>query len=188
MKRIIALLVLVCAITSLSAQGIIEPYKWNFEVRELPNDEVELQFVLKLENGWRIYSQYSDVNGPVPIKFCFNKSASYTRIGLVNEPTPKKEYDEIFGVELSYHTFFVTFTQKIKRKTKSNFKVKGSMEYQLCYEGNCRAPDKIQFVFNLVKRFYRQRFFYTCYLFNVLFLGNAKFICKGVDIFIWKTV
>lgn len=135
------------SILSLSAQ--IDPAHWSYKVKELPNNEVELQFVLKLDNGWHIYSQKSDPNGPIPSEFTFTEDKNYKRVGGVVEPKPHEEMDDIFKCVVRSFSGNVTFRQKIKRNTDQPFVVKGSMYYQLCNDGSCIAPDDKPFTFNV---------------------------------------
>ena len=130
-------------------QAQIDPAHWNFKVKELQNDEVALQFVLKLENGWHIYSQKSDPNGPIPSEFTFNEDKSYKRVGGVVEPKAHEEMDDIFKCVVRSFSGNVTFRQKIKRATDQPFTVNGSMYYQLCNDGSCIAPDDVPFTFKV---------------------------------------
>lgn len=135
------------AIMTLSAQ--IDPAHWSYKVKELPNDEVELQFVLKLDNGWHIYSQKSDPSGPIPSEFTFTKDKNYNLVGGVMEPKAHEEMDDIFKCVVRSFSGSVTFRQKIKRTTAQPFSVTGSMYYQLCNDGSCIAPDDKPFTFKV---------------------------------------
>lgn len=132
---------------TLSAQ--INPAHWSYKVKELPNSEVELQFVLKLDNGWHIYSQKSDPNGPIPSEFTFTEDKSYKRVGGVVEPKAHEEMDDIFKCVVRSFSGNVVFRQKIKRMDDKAFEVKGSMYYQLCNDGSCIAPDDVPFIFEV---------------------------------------
>lgn len=138
---------MMAAVMSLSAQ--INPAHWSYKVKELPNSEVELQFVLKLDNGWHIYSQKSDPNGPIPSEFTFKENKNFKRVGGVVEPKAHEEMDEIFKCVVRSFSGNVTFRQKIKRNSNEAFEVKGSMYYQLCNDGSCIAPDDVPFTFNV---------------------------------------
>ncbi|MBQ1409325.1 MAG: thioredoxin family protein [Bacteroidales bacterium] len=135
------------AIMSLSAQ--INPAHWKFNVKELPNNEVELQFQLRLESGWHFYSQKSDPSGPIPAEFSFTEDKNYKRIGGVVEPKAHEEMDDVFKCMVRSFSGNVTFRQKIKRNTDEAFTVDGSMYYQLCNDGSCIAPDDTPFSFKV---------------------------------------
>ena len=127
----------------------VNPAHWKFNVKEVSNDEVELQFQLTLDNGWHIYSQKSDPNGPIPSEYTFDNSVNYKRVGGVIEPKPHEEMDDIFKCVVRSFSGKVTFRQKIKRNTDKPFDVTGSMYYQLCNDGSCIAPDDVPFTFKV---------------------------------------
>lgn len=150
MKNIFKSLVLaLCLITFTTAFAQLNPAHWNFNVKELSSNEVELQFQLKLDDGWHIYSQKSDPNGPIPSEYTFEDNANYKRVGGVAEPKSHDEFDEIFKCTVRSFSGKVTFRQKIKRNTDKAFEVKGSMYYQLCNDGSCIAPDDVPFTFKV---------------------------------------
>lgn len=126
---------------------IMDPVKWNFSVRDLNETESELVFTAQLDNGWHLYSQHTDPNGPLAIYFEFNDSPDYKRIGGVNEPKPHEEMDDVFKCIVRSFSGKVTFRQKIVRLTKKNFKVTGTFGYQLCNDGSCIAPEDRDFSF-----------------------------------------
>lgn len=150
MKNIFKSLVLaLCLIPFASAFAQPNPAHWKFNVKELSATEVELQFQLKLDDGWHIYSQKSDPNGPIPSEYTFEDNAKYTRVGGVTEPKSHDEFDDIFKCTVRSFSGNVTFRQKIKRNTDKAFEVKGSMYYQLCNDGSCIAPDDVPFTFKV---------------------------------------
>ncbi|MBR4715030.1 MAG: thioredoxin family protein [Bacteroidales bacterium] len=150
MRNIFKSLVLaLCLIPFTTAFAQLNPAHWNFNVKELSSNEVELQFQLKLDEGWHIYSQKSDPNGPIPSEYTFEDNANYKRVGGVAEPKSHDEFDEIFKCTVRSFSGKVTFRQKIKRNTDKAFEVKGSMYYQLCNDGSCIAPDDVPFTFKV---------------------------------------
>lgn len=138
-----------CLIPFTTAFAQLNPAHWNFNAKELSANEVELQFQLKLDEGWHIYSQKSDPNGPIPSEYTFEDNANYKRVGGVAEPKSHDEFDEIFKCTVRSFSGKVTFRQKIKRNTDKAFEVKGSMYYQLCNDGSCIAPDDVPFTFKV---------------------------------------
>ncbi len=140
-----SLLFAVCLVAFSAAFAQVNPAHWNFNVKELSSSEVELQFQLKLDDGWHIYSQKSDPNGPIPSEYTFEDNANYKRVGGVAEPKSHDEFDDIFKCTVRSFSGKVTFRQKIKRNTAKAFEVKGSMYYQLCNDGSCIAPDDVPF-------------------------------------------
>lgn len=144
-----ALFFAVCLVAFSTAFAQVNPAHWKFNVKELSPTEVELQFQLKLDDGWHIYSQKSDPNGPIPSEYTFEDNANYKRVGGVAEPKPHEEFDDVFKCTVRSFSGNVTFRQKIKRNTDKPFEVKGSMYYQLCNDGSCIAPDDVPFTFKV---------------------------------------
>ena len=148
MKKTLLSLFLLLTASFVMAQ-IQNPVKWDYKVKELSNNEVELQFIAKMESGWHIYSQHTDPDGPLPLVFDFAKSNDYKCVGNVNEPKPHEEYDDLFGCTVRSFSGTTTFRQKVKRNNDKAFKISGTLSYQLCNDGSCIPPDDVDFVFNV---------------------------------------
>lgn len=148
MKKLFATLILALSCLLACAQ-VQNPAHWTFKVKEMANNEVELQFVVRLDNGWHIYSQHTDPNGPIALEFTFDDSKNYSRIGNVLEPKSHDEFDDVFKCVVKSFDGTVTFRQKIRRSTEKPFAVTGSLYYQLCNDGSCIAPDDVPFSFKV---------------------------------------
>ena len=128
---------------------IQDPVKWTYSVKDLNESETELQFIANLDEGWHLYSQYTDPAGPIAISFEFTPSNDYKLVGKVQEPKPHEEYDNDFKCTVRSFSGKVVFRQKIARLTDKNFKVNGTFSYQLCNDGSCIAPDDRDFSFSV---------------------------------------
>ena len=148
MKKILSFMLLLSLALMATAQ-IQDPVKWSFSVKDLNENESELIFTAQLDQGWHLYSQHTDPNGPFPIAFEFTPSADYKRIGGVSEPKPHEEFDKDFNCTVRSFEGRVVFRQKILRKSEKDFKVKGTYSYQLCNNGSCIAPDDRDFTFSV---------------------------------------
>ena len=148
MKKFATLLLLLSMTLAGFAQ-IIDPVKWTFKVNDLSETESELVFTAQLENGWHLYSQHTDPNGPLAIYFDFKESADYKLVGGVKEPKPHEEMDDVFNCIVRSFSGKVTFRQKIVRLSKKDFKVSGIFGYQLCNDGSCIAPEDRDFTFSV---------------------------------------
>ena len=148
MKKFATILLAVLMSAIVWAQQL-DPVKWNFSVREISADEAELVFTAKLDDGWHLYSQYTDPNGPIAIEFTFAESDDYQRVGKVSEPKPHEELDNIFNCVVKSFSGTATFRQKIKRLSYKDFNVKGTVSYQLCNDGSCIAPEDHEFTFTV---------------------------------------
>ena len=150
LKRVSTLIFTLATACIVSAQ-VLNPTKWSYSVKELPGDELELLFSVKIDDGWHLYSQKSDPNGPIPMEVNFNESKDYARIGSVAEPKAHEELDDVFKVTVRYFDGSAVFRQKIRRLTGNPFKVTGSLFFQLCNDGSCIAPDDVPFEFSVKK-------------------------------------
>ena len=148
MKRIT--IFILCLLTSLLASAqILDPSKVSCSVKETSGSEAELVITVKLDDGWHMYSQYTDPNGPLPTVFEFEKSKDYTLVGKVQEPKPHEELDEVFSCMVKLFSGTVVFRQKIKKASTKDFAVKGIVSYQLCNNGSCIAPEDHDIVFKV---------------------------------------
>ncbi len=148
MKKITTLFLLLSMALMGFAQ-IQDPVKWTFSVKDLNESESELVFTANLDQGWHLYSQYTDPAGPIAIYFEFTPSQDYKLIGKVQEPKPHEEYDNDFKCTVRSFSGKVAFRQKIKRLSEKDFKVNGTFGYQLCNDGSCIAPDDRDFTFSV---------------------------------------
>lgn len=125
------------------------PVKWKFTTKNLGNSEVELIFEASIDSDWHLYSQFLPPGGPLSTLFVFEDSTNYESLGLIAEsPKPKKEFDEIFKVDVFYFSKKATFTKKIKVLTNEPFKIKGNVSYQVCNDETC-IPYDDDFEFNV---------------------------------------
>jgi len=148
MRKLFTFLLLAAVCITSFAQ-LQNPSHWTYKVKELPNNEAELQFVCKLDAGWHIYSQHSDPNGPIPMEVTFTESKDYKLIGAVAEPKCHEVKDATFNCIVRSFDGTVTFRQKIKKLSNKDFKVEGSLYFQLCNDGSCIAPDDKPFSFSV---------------------------------------
>jgi len=148
MKKISLLLFLVLTGYLTHAQ-ILKPVTWSYSSKQLSNNKYELDFAAKLDNGWHIYSQFVDSNGPIPTSFTFQPSNDFVKIGKVIE-TGKliKENDPAVGMILKYYENEVVFSQIIELK-KPLADIKGSLEYEACNQSRCLPPADKDFEFRL---------------------------------------
>lgn len=148
MKKFFTLMLMLGVAWMASAQ-MLDPAKWTYKVTYPNETEAELVFTAQLEEGWHLYSQRTDPNGPIGISFEFNKTGDYELVGGVREPNPHEAYDEDFKCTVRSFSGKVVFRQKVKRLTEKNFTVTGTFSYQLCNDGSCIAPDDRDFSFKV---------------------------------------
>lgn len=121
---------------------VYDPVDFTFKVKQLPNNEAELQMSATIEKGWHVYSLIIPAESMViPTEISFEKSSDYELIGAVKEPKPIDEYDKNAGEKLRFHEDEVTFTQRIRIKSKKDFSVKGELSFMVCNDKMCLPPE-----------------------------------------------
>ncbi|HBN04851.1 MAG TPA: disulfide bond formation protein DsbD [Bacteroidales bacterium] len=139
---------LTLAAIMLFASSVFSQAKWDFKTKKINDSISELQLKVKLGDGWHIYSQYTR-GTELPIVFEFEKSNDYQRIGKVIEPKAIAEYDKYAKDTTKHFGGTVLFRQKIKVRSEKDFKVKGSVNFQLCEKGSCIPPEDVAFSFDI---------------------------------------
>ena len=56
---------------------IFNPVQWEFSKEDLGNSEYDLFFTATIDDGWYLYSQYVEEDGPLPTSFTFYESDKY---------------------------------------------------------------------------------------------------------------
>ncbi len=149
MKKIIVLFLL-SAISVLGYSQILNPVKWTYSVENNGSEKATLVINAKIDKGWHLYSQFVGEGGPVPTSFRFEKSDAFTLSGNVKEvPKAKPFFDDIFGMQVAWFEKSATFKQEIKVSSKTDFKVKGTLEFMVCDDKQCLPPEEVEFTFDV---------------------------------------
>ncbi|MEK6614926.1 MAG: protein-disulfide reductase DsbD domain-containing protein, partial [Bacteroidota bacterium] len=127
---------------------IQNPVKWSFSVNKISDTETELLLTASIDKGWHVYAmkQESD-DGPISLTFNFEKSATYSLDGKINEPKPEKMYDKNFEMNVKYYEREATYRQKIKLLSQESFSINGTLNYQTCNDQMCLPPTDVDFNF-----------------------------------------
>lgn len=149
MKKIIAFIVTLF-VTAIGWGQIFEPVKWSFETQKIGENEYELLFKAKIEEGWSVYSQDVEEGGPSPTVFSFTESDTYTLKGKVVEVETNREtkHDPVFDMEVTKFHKLAIFKQKVL-VTDTQKPIKGSLRFMCCNNTNCLPPTDVDFVFVL---------------------------------------
>ena len=137
---------------TMSAQ-ILTPAKWTYKLSKQDikqGDVIELIFKIQLDDTWHLYSNVQNYEmGPLKTEFEFEPSGSYRLVGDVVAIGTKKEYDDVFEVDVNYFENTAEFRQKAKILSK-NPVINGSYTYQVCtmVDGKCILGDD-EFEFNI---------------------------------------
>lgn len=153
MKRIvysmpIGLIILFFSLGSAQAQ-FVDPVDWNYSWKEVGEKTYVLTFKAEVDEGWHIYSQFTDPSGPIPTSFNFEELGGVKLEGKVEESGPMhRGVDEIFGVEVAYFEGDGTFKQKVTFAGESTT-ISGYLEYMVCDDSRCLPPATEDFSFTL---------------------------------------
>lgn len=136
------LLTVIVGIFSVTAQ-VENPTTWSFSQKSLGNDEYELTLKADLQPGWHIYSMYTPQGGPMVTTLSLADAGKGVEIlGTAVENEPKKEHDDVFGVEVWSFEGSYVITQKVRVTDPALASVKGTLDFQVCQEGQCVVFDQ----------------------------------------------
>lgn len=127
--------------------NILNPVSWGLKVKPTEANKYELIFTAEMEEGWSIYSQHTDDNGPVPTEFGFDEGEHFTLLGEVVEIGKKKKGpDPLFDnvIVIKYPESPVTFTQKIEVNDPDKT-ISGYVLYMACDHKQCLTPTEVPF-------------------------------------------
>ena len=119
------------------------------ESKQVSADEFDLIYKATIEDGWTIYSQFIEEDGPVPTTFNYDAGSHFEAIGKTKESDNRVEkHDKVF--DMTVRKFFKTaeFTQRVKVKDFSK-PITGYLNFMTCDEMKCLAPSDIDFNFAL---------------------------------------
>lgn len=140
MKKIFFLATLV--FTTIFHAQIKEKISWQQQVKDLGNNEFEVQFIANLENGWHVYSLDNASEDIYPTLFTLEKNSNYKTLTKLQANGKKKtEFSKAFNTNLSTFEGKIVYSQKIKALTDKPFTIDANVEYQVCDDKMCLAPE-----------------------------------------------
>jgi thiol:disulfide interchange protein len=150
MKKYFFLLLSVIALNTFSQ--IEDPVDWSFSVEHISNQSFNLIIEAEIEEGWNVYSQYVNPDGPVPTSFYFVETEEYELIDGVEESNSKTKYDPVFQMDLSSFQDKAIFKQKIKILNDTTSVIRGELEFMVCNATMCLPPDYVDMIFEVKKK------------------------------------
>ena len=119
---------------------MMNPIHFTSQLKELKGGEGEIVFSATIDPGWHVYSTNLGDDGPISASFNAVKMDGVQTVGSL-QPRGKeiKEFDKLFGMELSYFEGSVSFVQKIKF-TKPEYDIECYLEYGACNNQSCLPP------------------------------------------------
>jgi thiol:disulfide interchange protein DsbD len=139
-KNLLFVLLTLCVLmgSTLSSKAqMVDPVSWTYSLKPVNDSIYELYFNATIEPTWHMYNQ--TVPSPVQaMAFAFETSSDYKRIDKVVEITKAaEEFDQMFGMKVTYFALEAKFVQKIKALNKEGFAIKGTVDYQICDDKSC---------------------------------------------------
>ncbi|WP_233131768.1 protein-disulfide reductase DsbD family protein [Robiginitalea sediminis] len=147
-------LLLICLtllVSGLSAQLVPppemeDPVAWSQSVERVNDTTLVLVMQAEIEEGWHLYTQYSNPGGAMPAEFEFvAEGEGYRRNGPVQEGQTYTAYNDIFGVEETFYKENGAFRQEITVLDPDLDRVVVRIFYQICEE--VCIPGDHEFVF-----------------------------------------
>lgn len=131
---------------SIYSQVALNPVTWIFSFEAINDKEGFIVLKASIDDKWHIYSQKQNGDGPIPTSFNFSNSKAFLAVDSTMEPNSEKIYSEVFGTDVISFSKEVVFKQKIQRKNKKEFEIKGELEYMACNDASCLPPKTIPFI------------------------------------------
>lgn len=150
--RYICLMAAVLLYGAASAQGqMLDPVKWDITSRPGgENGEYEIVFKAAIDEGWYVYSQYIEGDGPIPTGIYFDSEEGFDKLGDADESGSSRvsEYDNNFDMTLVKFKKDMTLVQGIKlAEGVEKATVSGYIEFMTCDKSRCLPPQSIDFSF-----------------------------------------
>jgi thiol:disulfide interchange protein DsbD len=126
------------------------PVTWSYEIASAGNDEYILRYIASADEGWTVYSQFTNDDGPVPTGILYEEGEHFEVLDIKTEKGKQKVgIDPYFDVEvikyLSDEPFIIEHLVKV---SDPNVKIKGGLEFMACDDTKCLPPDFIDFYFD----------------------------------------
>ena len=131
---------------------IFDPVDWSHSLEHVEGDEFVIHFDAVIEDGWYVYSQFLEEDGPIPTSINFD-SPSFELVGKPEESGPqrKMEYDRNFEMDLIKFKKSARFSQKFKVNDYSQ-KLTGYLNFMTCNDTRCLPPTDVEFEYDVQKQ------------------------------------
>ncbi len=123
------------------SQQNLNPVQWSSEVVDSEDGPV-LKITADIEKGWKLYSQFTDPDGPVPTSFEISGN-DVEILGDVEEQTePEKIMSDLFGLEVIQFSEKAEFHQRFK--ADKGTQINTSVRFMTCDGLRCLPPTTIE--------------------------------------------
>ena len=126
------------------------PIKWKSEIKHTKENKYEAIFTAILEPGWHVYSKDIKVESAIPTQFVYSENSSIRLVGPTKEIGKKiEEYSDVFEGNLIYYSNKVEYRQQLEIKGTNPVVFEAEIEFQICNDKVCLAPDVESFTFTI---------------------------------------
>ncbi|MFV0140713.1 thioredoxin family protein [Empedobacter falsenii] len=123
---------------------LFSPAKWSSSVKEVGQNEFEIEVTGKIDKGWHLYSsKHPDGGIGIPASAAFKPAANAKLVGGVREIGKRiDKYSQIFEQDEKYFENQVKFVQKVKVTGDQPVNISYTIEFQMCDAERCLPPDE----------------------------------------------
>ena len=149
MKKNILLSVLLSSFLfsiAFSQTGSAKQVKWTTSSKKIGDKLYELKLTATIAGDFHLYAQDAGVEGPVPTTISFTANPLLVLDGKAIEIGKKiTKVEQAWDGKVNFYEKTVTFTQKIKGKTKAKTNIIGKVEFMVCKDELCLPPSEFNF-------------------------------------------
>ncbi len=123
---------------------LFTPAKWTSSVKEVGQNEFEIEVTGKIDKGWHLYSsKHPDGGVGIPANATYKPGANAKLVGGVREVGKRiDKYSQIFEQDEKYYENQIKFVQKVKVTGDKPTNVTYTIEFQMCDAERCLPPDE----------------------------------------------
>ncbi len=126
------------------------PVIWSWEANKIDEQEYELVFKAEIKEGWTLYSQFIDGDGPIPTSFEYEIGEHFELLGIAAESGNRKEgFDEIFKINVAKFLAGTAYFKQLVKVNDPNLPIVGYLTFMTCDDEQCLPPKDIDFSFRL---------------------------------------
>ena len=114
-----------------------EPVKWQYELDKIENNKFKLTFNAEIIDGWKLYSQYSPIEGNATEFKFFNSELISNEEEKFYETEPIIGYDNVFKLDLPYFVNEASFYNIIDLNNINSESFKIEIIYSSCDDELC---------------------------------------------------
>ena len=114
-----------------------EPVTWSYELTKNRDNSFNLSFNAEILDGWKLYSQFSPIEGALPTSFKILNNQDFESNEVFNEDLYIIGYDNVFKMNLYFYENKANFNQNIRLINEEASFVKVEIEYSSCDDELC---------------------------------------------------